>query len=413
MLKNLQWEYPLAIPSINEIISDGIDAEESANIHTDISSMNDLTRIMRRGEFLELVDPSEIGGINHYYDGYLPHYKEFADALIEYRHTIDYMEEETFHFTLGSTPIPKVILDVLQNALQQTHFHKLDFYPNNLRDVGYVNFIANCISSDARLKSVALHQINFEHTRDIDILCDAINTKYSLEALELSDCESNEGDLCHIFNKLKSKSLQRIYLGGNNLANLRRTDMSEFLSSNPSLRLLTLWSIPFNEEDVNYIADALRNNTTLRKLVIEASPDHIPTNWNHIESAVFNQRSLNAAYDSNHVCSIKITHTQSSILDKLNKYNDPVNNRRKKIYNILSTRNRRRENTAHFESDGISVKHIPRILALLKPLSEHHLRDNNGSQHEDEVKPLSIAFEIMRYWKIPELYNNLDLMEED
>ena len=108
-----------------------------------------------------------------------------------------------------------------------------------------------------------------------------------------------------------------------------------------------------------------------------------------------------------------MTQPQSSILDKFNKCNDPVKNRRKKIYNILSTRNRRRNNAAYFESDGIKIKHIPQILASLKLLSEHYLGDEHGSQHEDEVKPLSIAFEIMRDWKIPELYNNLDQMEED
>ena len=87
-------------------------------------------------------------------------------------------------------------------------------------------------------------------------------------------------------------------------------------------------------------------------------------------------------------------------------------NRRKKIYTILSTRNKNRENAAHFESDNIGVKHMPQILALLKPFSEHHLHDKEGIRGEDEVEPLSIAYEIMRDWRMPELYN-LDVMEED
>ena len=89
-----------------------------------------------------------------------------------------------------------------------------------------------------------------------------------------------------------------------------------------------------------------------------------------------------------------------------------MKNRRKKIYHILSTRNRNRENAAYFESDDIGIMHMPRILALLEPFSEHHLDDKEGKE-DDEVEPLSIAYEIMRDWKMPELYNYLDVMEED
>ena len=90
-------------------------------------------------------------------------------------------------------------------------------------------------------------------------------------------------------------------------------------------------------------------------------------------------------------------------------------NRRKKIYNILSTRNRNRENAAYFESDNIGIKHMPQILALLKPFSVHYLGnyddkeddevDSEDGKEDDEVEPLSIAYEIMRDWKMPELYN--------
>ena len=86
-------------------------------------------------------------------------------------------------------------------------------------------------------------------------------------------------------------------------------------------------------------------------------------------------------------------------------------NRRKKIYTLLSKRNRRRENASFFEQDGIGIKHIPQILSLLKPFSEHY-GQTLWRQEEDEVKPLSIAYEIMRDWRMPELYY-LDQMEED
>ena len=425
-IENQQWEYSAPIPTIAELISLGYNENDADYIVSDIFTMKGVTRNIRMGNFLEHIHPN-LGAttIENFYQGYLPHYREFADALIEYRHAIEYMESDdaflgdespvlaSFCVSLGNTPLPREVLVLLQEIMQYTHFHHLIFNRNNLHGVGYVDFIANCVWPNTRLKVLDLNEINFEHTREIDVLCDAINCKNSLEVLKLVDCNSDEGILRYIFYRLKSRTLRRIQLHGGNLSNLRPTDMSVFLSSNPALRLLKLGSIPFNREDITYFADALRNNTTLRKLSIGVSPGLSPNYWHHIEPAVFNRTSLNATHDSNHFCSIEITHTQTFLMDKFNKYNDPVKNRRKKIYYILSIRNRRRENAAYLESNGINIKHIPRILALLKLLSEHHLQHKYGSQDECEVKPLSIAFEIMRDWKIPELYNNLDPMEED
>ena len=417
--KNQRWEYPLAVPSINEIMSDDIDVEDSENIHDDITAMKELTRSMRRGEFLEPIDPNNFGDVNHYYDGYLPHYKEFADALIEYRHAIEYMEEKTFRFRLGNTPLPKEVLDILQDALQQTHFHKLDFHINYLEGSGYISFIANCVNYNTRLKDLELNGITFEHTRDVEELCEAINTKCSMEALQLTDCESEEGvSLVEIFNKLKSKSLQKINLN-DNAGDWRPADMLEFLSSNPSLRELGFrqYIHIFNEQIIVNISDALRHNATLRKLRLLWVHNTL-NNCHLLESVIFNRTSLNAIYDSNHHCNIVLFGRGDipSDIHKFNTYRDPILNRRQKIYNILSNRNRRRENAALFESNGIGVKHVPQILALLKPLSEHSLRSQlkdmvNNIPDKDEVLPLSIAYEIMRDWKMPELYS-LDSVDE-
>ena len=65
------------------------------------------------------------------------------------------------------------------------------------------------------------------------------------------------------------------------------------------------------------------------------------------------------------------------------------------MYTLLSTRNRRRVNTAFFEQDGIGIKHIPQILSLLKTFSEHSIETGGREKEDDEVNPLSITYEIM------------------
>eukprot|EP00956_Cyclotella_meneghiniana_P011583 scaffold16276_cov49-Cyclotella_meneghiniana.AAC.3 len=191
--------------------------------------------------------------------------------------------------------------------------------------------------------------------------------------------------------------------------------MSDFLSSNPSLSKLELRWNPFNEQDIVYMADAIRNNTSLRKLWFGFDdPSEFPGNWHPLASVVYDQTSLNSAHNSNHHChlNLEISGIQTHPISKFNMYEDPTLNRRKKIFNILSSRNRNRLNAAYFESDNIGIKHMPQILALLKPFSEHYL-DNYDEKEDDEVEPLSIAYELLRDWKMPELYNCLNVMEEE
>ena len=95
VLENQQWEYPLSIPTIEEIHSDGYNEEDSNYIINDIFTMKGVTRNIRMGNFLEHIHPN-LGAttIENFYQGYLPHYREFADALIEYRHATEYMESD-------------------------------------------------------------------------------------------------------------------------------------------------------------------------------------------------------------------------------------------------------------------------------------------------------------------------------
>ena len=151
---------------------------------------------------------------------------------------------------------------------------------------------------------------------------------------------------------LKSPTLDAFNFGSNEISNLMPGDISNLLLSNPSLRALDLEDNPFNEQDIVYIADALRNNTSLRELSLGSDHDHVlPGNWQLLPSIVFDQTNLNSAYDSNHHCHLVIESPQFQPCQtypnsKFNKYEDPMKNRREKIYHILSTRNRNRENAA-------------------------------------------------------------------
>eukprot|EP00956_Cyclotella_meneghiniana_P020720 scaffold36945_cov42-Cyclotella_meneghiniana.AAC.1 len=415
--KNENWGYPYDMEEFGEeLLAIGYDDEESTRILNVVDDLKNVTIKMRRGEHWHVT--ADRGDFSYYNEEMKPFFIEFADALLGYRHTIDYMEDKTFSFSLDCSGLSNEVLDLLQDALQLTHFHNLSFYRNEIDEVSHMNFITYCITADIRLNHLTLDGITLDNTRDIDALCAAVNNHHSLENLMLNSCLVGIGGLREIFSKLKSPTLESMELTRNGISNLLPGDISDLLSSNPSLKILDLRGNPFNGQDIVYIADALRNNTSLRNLRLGLNNNRVlPGNWPPLLPIVFDQTSLNSAYDSNHHCHLEILsrqlrpHPISKFISKFNKYEDPIMNRRKKIYHILSTRNRNRENAAYFESDDIGIMHMPRILALLKPFTEHYLDDKEGKE-DDEVEPLSIAYEILRDWKMPELYN-LDCMEED
>ena len=414
--KNKKWKYPLDIPTVPELLTDGYDEVECEIIIDTITGIADMTKLMRMGEFIDVIylanptHPDEGYVIN--YNGYLPQYKEFAEALGEYRYTIDYMEDKSFTLSLDLESVPDDAVFELQNALQHTHFHKLqinadDDKPRRRRN--HIDFIVKCVVADTKLESLSLRSVFFDSWEEMmGLFCRGVNDCKSLKQLNLDSC-----DLGEIFNNLKSKTLEKIDFYLCYLTDLRPTDMTELFSSNPCLRKLDLTGNRLNEQDIVYIADALRHNTTLRRLYLGIF-DEPPSNLHLLEDIIFDHTSLNSAHDSNHHCQLDLSSYKrfNPEIIKFNTCIDPTMNRRKKIYTILSSRNRSRANAAYFEQDRIGIKHVPQILSLLKPYSKHHLKDENGIQGKDEVKPLSIVYEIMRGYKMPELYN-LDLMVED
>ena len=411
--KNRHWKYPLAAPTIPELRSYGYDESDSEVIVDVITEMIDTTTKMRRGERILRLN---IGSyLVQHWEGMLPHYKELTDAMAEYRHTIEYHRDDEFRFSLHG-PLPREVLDLVQEALRQTHFYHLAFSGEKIVDVGYIDFISKCVASDTRLKELVLLDVRFE-PGDIDVFCQAVNSHDSLRQLLFNPIsfESHEENFHGIMSKLKSKSLENIIIRHDLFSGLRPADM-DFLVSNPSLKLLKFEGKrnPFSEDDFVIMQDALRNNKTLSKLSFVFLT--VPNNFylGCLVPLVFDRTSLNSAYESNHHCILELFSRDINGWNtkQINTGNE-MWNRKKKIYTILSSRNMNRQNAAHFESDDISIKHIPQILSILKPFSEHALyNEDYDTGDEHEVTPLSIAYEILRDWKMPELYSYLNLVDE-
>eukprot|EP00956_Cyclotella_meneghiniana_P011712 scaffold16494_cov83-Cyclotella_meneghiniana.AAC.1 len=432
--KNEKWEYPLNIPTVDEIIQAGgyNDEEEgeegyAKKRHAFLVYMRDLTVDLRRGKIMNhigietflVIGDDEVQVRGEWGEEILPFWEQFADAVAEYKFVIDYHEGKVFNLTIDGIDLPRAVLDILGDALQQTHFHELQFAFNNPDEQGWgmrsLDFAVKCIQSNPRLNRFIWRSNNFfTRSSEMDHLYTAINSNASLKAITLGDCvHSDDASLSDILRKLKSKTLETLFLYGNDLSNFGPTDMSDFLAANPALKKLSVDSNPINDQDVAYIADALNQNTSLRLL----SSIGVTPELDDLYSTIFNDSSMNAVHASNHYCYIRASLVSWNPFDIFNRYKCPILNMRKKIFYLLSKRHRSWDNAYCFDSEGIGIKHLPNILALLKPYSEHghHLPEAyslpNGGREDIEVEPLSIAYEIMRSWRMPELYNLSDKMD--
>ena len=116
-------------------------------------------------------------------------------------------------------------------------------------------------------------------------------------------------------------------------------------------------------------------------------------------SVLFDESSLNAAADSNHICSVSVG---SLDWDLYNSSTDMKENRARKLYALLSSRNKTMSNVQHFSA--IDLKLLPNILQAMQKYSN----DMPSYRHDLKVDPLSIVYEIMRKWdKAFPLYKSL------
>ena len=199
-----------------------------------------------------------------------------------------------------------------------------------------------------------------------------------------------------------NKSFASIDLDSNNIETGGGTEIPDYLATNPPLEVLRLTNNHLDDNDAVMIARALKQNTNLLRFCLGQN-DITDVGRDALRNAIFDSTSLNAVAASNHSCSI-----DGFDLDNIS--NNPSRkskiNRGRKIYSVLSSRNREGTNVRHldaeFEDDDL--KFVPKVLESV----HNHIRLAKSSTYptDSAVQPLSIMYGILRSWKMPTLYEN-------
>lgn len=381
------------------------DQEEEANAFLDLIEKN--TSAMRRGASLT-EGMIRVDAELPYHKSLLPHWKEFASAIEQHQHAIKCLPKgEKSRISLVRMDLPDVVTDSLSKALHSTHFHQFFFLRNNLGSSG-INFALKYAESNPILEQFFLDFNRIDSKNDFDRLCKIIECHPAIDMIGLAGCR---GDLVG-YDMLQSiltagvSKLKYINLSSNDISTKGGVFLSDFLANNPILGRLNVQHNKLDDNDAMMLASALSKNTNMRDLELTGNL-LTDAGWALLLKAIFDNTSLNSASDSNHICRIDYPEYEAEIDGFLfdNRMNGAIDSgndfsaapaRQKKIYSILSFRNSKGSNVQHF--DDVPVEFLPDMLGSIQQYSKYHLEDTAPIQGNNDVKPLSLVYEIMRRW---------------
>lgn len=255
---------------------------------------------------------------------------------------------------------------------------------------------------------------NIMPMEDIERLCEIVKNHPSIKRLELPGCLVNSGPrtteiLEMIMNAGKNK-LETINLSYNHISTEEETCISDFLAQNPVLDSLHLEGNELDDRAAILIANAMKHNTNLRFLHLTGS-NITKIGWSALRKAEFDDTSLNAAFNSNHTCNINYPqgHDNRDVIEGVDvsemngdiwctKAFAPRFVRQKKLYSVLSSRNRDCSNVGNFDDD-MPVKLLPHMLHSIHRFSSYHNGGADISQVRGHVHPLSLVYELCRHWE--------------
>ena len=419
ILKNQKWTFPTIAHSLEYRSSLG--QHEIAEVTKFLKQVEVYTRKMRYGTAsgqIALQVYNESPDFLRYNKELLPYWKEFASAIEQHQHYLNCMpnnEPKILH--LYNIELSEDVLDLLAKAFKPIQFGTFVLRRNNLGQKG-IEFALDYLESNTKCNTFGLMQNAVSNMHNhINRLCEIIKQHQSIKTLALRDMARVGGmtgyQMLRMIMPIGKEKLWAIDLSGNEISTGGDTFISDFLAgNNHALKNLVLKSNQLDDNDAMAVASALKHNKNLRELLI-SSNNLTNLGWEALSRAVFDKTSLNTAFDSNHTCHIDFP-DGNEIIDIIRNSNGkklwrPSKLRQKKVYSILSSKNRNcsNENIDHFD-EGMPVELLPAMLTSIQKYADYHNADSNSlpdntylsppPRGTQDVKPLSVMFEILQRW---------------
>jgi len=420
--KESKWEY--SAPSIPGSHWTGLGFNEEYIEYMDelVNNIRNASTRMRKGECTEDIDLGEesLGGVAgtilQHDKVLLPHWKEFTTAL-QLSHGID------LNLTIQNVQLTISVTDLLIPAVKGK-LKSLFLDNNDLFQVGNywgILFVVKCIEINRPMKELYLANNQIGNMSYAATLLEAIISHPSIEYVRLENCF--DGGEINGYNILRTllasdKRFKVIDFDRNNIQTNGDTAIPNYIASNPQLRTLRLSWNKLNDNDARLIAMALKQNTNLIYLHLNDN-DMTDSGYRALSKAVYDPTSLNTVYDCNHTCQIEVDGDRISEDIPLScnnagsGYTNPKTKRSTKIHYILSLRHKEGSNVQHLntefdeDKDGdndtsLTLKIVPKVF---EAVYNHSNAPRPTSVDHTLGHSMSITYEILRGWKMPELHD--------
>lgn len=410
------YEHRIPFLPVGHWIERGYDENQAEDMQAFQEALRENAVALRTDETIDevvigLVDPSWFQ-ILDYDESLLPHIKEVVDGL----HFHD--GSGVFDLAIRNIELTDALLEPLSAALG-SQFEGL-IMDNNLSyaddAVRVVEFVIDTIGYNTRLDR--LQWLNNEVSwSEIAPLLDAVIRHPSIRTFWISgSCEEDTGyDVLRRFLTADNQ-WEELHFRSNHIRTRGRTHIPDAIASNPTLTALDLKDNHLNDDDAIAIAEALGRNTILQMITLRGN-DITSVGWRALQHAICDPSSLasiNAS--SNNLCKVDGGGELSRLLDGIlvsNLVCHVGTNVCSKMYTLFLRRHMEGSNAHHLSREfgsGMPMALAPVVLgAVIGSLkvgfeSIEFMAEEVDKAELRPVEPVSILFEILRTWKMPELY---------
>ena len=379
-------------------------------------------------------------GNNHFMHRYddilLPHWKEIADALVQYQ-KFEYRENHGIDlFIICNVELHSMVLELLAPAVKKLNIKKL--FLGKIIGIDLVSFTSDIIQANKNLEGICLRENRIERKEDMQCLCNSIKDSVAGSSLNSVTLESafdgSNSEMMHTLldasHHLKTLQLNNNGIGTEGLGLILDSSIhlevlalndngigsegahliANWLASNPPLKHLYLRKNDLNDDSALLLANALQSNNNLKHFVLNDNDDITSVGRHELLVMLFNVSSLNACVASNHSCHIFGIEPDLSVV---NQKKLPSMNRVMKIFTILSATD---DEFFNMNCLGdVSYKLIPDVLSLAQKfkgrtlgLSEAYFeqtgqRSADWNKLDKKTVPITSMFEFLRGWAVPSL----------
>ena len=334
-----------------------------------------------------------------------PHWEQLVNAI--------QLSERITTLELNNVELDQRTLQIIETSLCLKGIARFYLHGNQFRGGEGVRFAINVLKSNRSVDTFRWYDNDFHSTEDACSLVDAVLEQPTIRNLVMTSLLSNEDinaytPVQRLFGGAGNGILLDVNLSSNGIKTNGDGCISDFLSTNPTLKVLYLIGNHLNDDDALHIAQALQSNSNLRYLNLEKnkltangrsaaycqSIYGLYRSYPSEESMSLIEANLNTVSEANHTCKIDGITPREMFMNSRTK--SAKWNRSKKLFYVLRRRHRKGCNITQLESefseDCMGI--VPHVLACVNTYSADYKLN----------KCLSVLFELTRNWKTPEMY---------